>query len=137
MAACVITVSQDGTGDYGTVQDAVDAVPLGNTRRTVIRVAPGIYKQPVYVPKTKNFITLAGLSPEDTVLTWQNTASLIDHHQVRSRTVCLLPPSGFLKKIFVDFLGCGWVMGPAGLSGDWDWDVWVWEHHCGRGGFHC
>lgn len=91
-AACVITVSQDANGDYGTVQDAIDAVPLGNTRRTVIRVAPGIYKQPVYVPKTKNFITLAGLNPEDTVLTWHNTASQIDHHQVS----CTRGSSGFV-----------------------------------------
>jgi len=90
MAACVIKVSQDGNGDYGTVQDAIDAVPLGNTRRTVIRVAPGIYNQPVYVPKTKNFITRAGLSPEDTVLTWHNTASSqIEHHQVRLHSVCV------------------------------------------------
>jgi pectinesterase len=81
MAAYVITVAKDGTGDYGTVQEAIDAVPLGNTRRTVIRVAPGTYKQPVYVPKTKNFITLAALRPEDTVLTWHNTATQIDHHQ--------------------------------------------------------
>ncbi len=82
MAAYVITVAKDGTGDYGTVQEAIDAVPLGNTRRTLIRVAPGTYKQPVYVPKTKNFITLAALRPEDTVLTWHNTATQIDHHQV-------------------------------------------------------
>ena len=81
-ASVVITVAQDGTGNYVTVQEAIDAVPLGNNRRTVIRVAPGIYKQPVYVPKTKNFITLAGLRPEDTVLTWHNTATQIDHHQV-------------------------------------------------------
>ncbi|XP_065634943.1 pectinesterase 31-like [Quercus suber] len=80
-ASVIITVTQDGTGDYVTVQEAIDAVPLGNNRRTVIRVAPGIYKQPVYVPKTKNFITLAGLRPEDTVLTWHNTATQIDHHQ--------------------------------------------------------
>ncbi|KAI8541677.1 hypothetical protein RHMOL_Rhmol08G0080600 [Rhododendron molle] len=81
MSARVIKVAQDGTGDYRTVQEAVDAVPLSNTCRTVIRLSPGVYKQPVYVPKTKNFITLAGLSPEDTVLTWNNTASKIDHHQ--------------------------------------------------------
>lgn len=84
MAASVIMVAKDGRGDYVTVQEAIDAVPLGNNRRTVIRVAPGIYKQPVYVPKTKNFITLAGLRPEDTVLTWHNTATQIDHHQVFS-----------------------------------------------------
>ncbi|KAL1291528.1 hypothetical protein HN51_060052 [Arachis hypogaea] len=75
----VITVSQDGKGDYRTVQEAIDAVPVGNTRRTVIRVAPGIYRQPVYVAKTKRFITLAGIFLEDTVLTWNNTATRIQH----------------------------------------------------------
>ncbi|KAL6968927.1 Pectinesterase 31 [Sarracenia purpurea var. burkii] len=81
MSALVITVANDGSGDYRTVQEAIDTVPLGNTRRTVIRVSPGVYKQPVYVPKTKNLITLAGLRPEDTLLTWNNTASQINHHQ--------------------------------------------------------
>ncbi|KAL9297205.1 hypothetical protein ACSQ67_023101 [Phaseolus vulgaris] len=81
MAAFVITVSLDGTADFLTVQEAIDAVPLGNIRRTVIRVSPGIYPQPVYIPKTKNFITLAALSPEETVLTWNNTAAGINHHQ--------------------------------------------------------
>ncbi|XP_057974234.1 pectinesterase 31 [Malania oleifera] len=81
MAGRVIRVAQDGCGDYRTVQEAIDAVPLNNATRTVIQVSPGIYRQPVYVPKTKNFITLAGLHPEDTVLTWNNTATKIDHHQ--------------------------------------------------------
>lgn len=81
MAARVIRVAQDGTGDYRTVQEAIDVVPLCNKCRIVIRVSPGVYKQPVYVPKTKNLITLAGLRPEDTVLTWNNTATKIDHHQ--------------------------------------------------------
>lgn len=76
-----LRVAQDGTGNYSTVQDAIDAVPLRNTTRTVIQVAPGAYNQPVYVPKTKNFITLAALRPEDTVLTWDNTATKINHHQ--------------------------------------------------------
>lgn len=83
MAARVISVAQDGSGDYRTVQEAIDAIPLCNTCRTVVRVSPGIYRQPVYVPKTKNLITLAGLRPEDTLLTYNNTASKIDHHQVR------------------------------------------------------
>ncbi|CAL0317186.1 unnamed protein product [Lupinus luteus] len=77
----VLTVSQDGTGHYKTVQEAINAVPLGNTRRTVIRVSPGTYKQPLYVAKTKNFITLSGICPEETVLTWNNTATRIQHHQ--------------------------------------------------------
>ncbi|KAL0792606.1 hypothetical protein Bca101_063983 [Brassica carinata] len=77
----MVRVTQDGSGDYLSVQDAVDSVPLGNTCRTVIRLSPGIYRQPVYVPKRKNFITFAGISPEITVITWDNTASKIEHHQ--------------------------------------------------------
>lgn len=78
----VITVAQDGrSGEFRTVQEAVNAVPFRNTCRTVIRVAPGVYRQPIHVPKTKNFITLAGLSPESTILTWNNTATKIEHHQ--------------------------------------------------------
>ncbi|XP_048494370.1 pectinesterase 31 isoform X2 [Beta vulgaris subsp. vulgaris] len=79
--ARVITVAQDGSCEYCTVQQAVDAVPLGNTCRTIIRLSPGVYRQPVYVPKTKNFITFAGLSPEHTLITWNNTATKIEHHQ--------------------------------------------------------
>ncbi|PIN14825.1 Pectinesterase [Handroanthus impetiginosus] len=81
MGTRIIMVAQDCSADYTTVQEAIDAVPLSNTCRTVIRIAPGFYRQPVYVPKTKNLITLAGIRPEDTVLTWNNTATKIDHHQ--------------------------------------------------------
>lgn len=82
MTSRIIRVAQDGSGDYRTVQEAIDAIPLGNTCRTVIRISPGLYRQPVYVAKTKNLITLAGLRPELTVLTWNNTATQINHHQV-------------------------------------------------------
>lgn len=71
-----------GEGFYGTVQEAIDAVPLLNTVRTTIVIPPGVYRQPLYVPKTKNFITFAGSRPETTILTWDNTASRINHHQV-------------------------------------------------------
>ncbi|KAJ6866886.1 hypothetical protein NC652_038195 [Populus alba x Populus x berolinensis] len=41
-----------------TVQEAIDAVPLRNTCRTVIRVPPGVATR--VRAKTKNLITLAG-----------------------------------------------------------------------------
>lgn len=81
MSSRIITVAHDGSGEYTSVQEAIDSVPLCNTCRTIIRIAPGVYRQPVYVPKTKNFITLAGIRPEDTLLTWHNTATKIEHHQ--------------------------------------------------------
>lgn len=136
MAACVIRVAQDGSGDYQSVQDAIDAIPLCNKCRTIIRVSPGIYKQPIYVPKTKNLITLAGLSPEITVLTWNNTATKIEHHQAifplwnLSNSVF-----GLLEWVLLLIIGFGfWI---SGVSFDWYWDIWLWEHYCRRRRLYC
>lgn len=80
--ATEITVAQDGSANHTTIQQAIDAVPLDNTARTIIRVAPGVYKQPLFVAKSKNFIALVGSIPENTIITWNNTASKIEHHLV-------------------------------------------------------
>jgi pectinesterase len=87
VARRVLHVAPPGKGDgeaFPTVQAAVDAVPLGNRARVVIRLAPGVYREPVYVAKTKNFITIAGAAPEATVISWDNTATRIKHSQVLS-----------------------------------------------------
>ncbi len=54
----VVRVAQDGSGHFRSVQAAIDALPLPNTKRVVIWVASGVYRQPVYVPKQKNLITI-------------------------------------------------------------------------------
>eukprot|EP00250_Pteridium_aquilinum_P014376 c21948_g1_i3 orf=107-1069(+) len=84
MAVKTLKVAQDGSGDYQSVQDAVDAVAVNNKQRVLIRVAPGTYTQPVYIPKNKKMITLLGDHPETTILTWANTATNLKHHQVAS-----------------------------------------------------
>ncbi|WVZ58940.1 hypothetical protein U9M48_009155 [Paspalum notatum var. saurae] len=79
----VLQVAPPGTtGDgeaFPTVQAAVDAVPLGNKARVVIRLSPGVYREPVYVAKTKNLITMVGASPEASIVTWDNTVKRINH----------------------------------------------------------
>lgn len=79
-------VAQDGSAEYKDVQAAINAVPVGNKQRVVIEVKSGVYRQPLYIPKTKNLITLRGSSSaEETVLTWDNTANKpIKHHQDQS-----------------------------------------------------
>ncbi|MCO5588019.1 hypothetical protein L7F22_041973 [Adiantum nelumboides] len=77
----VLEVSSDGSGHFCTLQDAIDAVPLSNKERVIIHVAPGVYKQPIHVPKTKNMITFLGDCAETTILTWANTATDVKHHQ--------------------------------------------------------
>lgn len=72
----------DGVGSFASVQDAVDAVPLNNQVRTIIRIAPGLHQQPVHIPRTKSFITFRGSEIKDTVICWDNMATRIKHTQV-------------------------------------------------------
>jgi pectinesterase len=62
-------VAADGSGDFQTLQEAIDAVPINNQKRVVILIKPGVYKAHVVIPKNKPFITLSGQDAEKTVLT--------------------------------------------------------------------
>jgi PelA/Pel-15E family pectate lyase len=69
-----LTVAQDGSGDYGTVQQAIDAVPANNSEPVKIFIKNGVYKEVVRVPADKPFITMIGESAEKTILTYDNYA---------------------------------------------------------------
>nr|CAD1825471.1 unnamed protein product [Ananas comosus var. bracteatus] len=56
----VITVRKDGSGDFATVADAVNSIPAGVSRRTVIHIGPGLYREKVTVDHSKPFVTFYG-----------------------------------------------------------------------------
>lgn len=54
-------VAQDGSGDFLTVQEAINAVPdFRKDVRTTILVRPGVYKEKLIVPECKINISLIG-----------------------------------------------------------------------------
>ncbi|MBN1172627.1 MAG: pectin esterase [Micromonosporaceae bacterium] len=67
----VVTVAADGSGDYSTVQAAVDAVPSGNTEPFIINIKPGVYQGAIKIPSGKPYVTFRGKgrSPSDVVIT--------------------------------------------------------------------
>ncbi len=69
-----LTVAKDGSGDYTTVQAAVDAVPKDNTDRVEIFIKNGTYKEVITVPADKPFISFIGESSTGTILTFDNYA---------------------------------------------------------------
>ncbi|GAA3843240.1 hypothetical protein GCM10022403_088990 [Streptomyces coacervatus] len=75
-SATTLTVAQDGSGQYKTVQAAVNAVPANNPSRVVISVKPGTYRELVKVPANKPHITIQGTgsSRKDTVIVYNNAA---------------------------------------------------------------
>lgn len=71
-ADTVLTVAADGSGQYKTVQAAIDAVPqnTNSTNWCIIRIKPGVYKELIYVQREKNYVCLVGEDPKTTVLTY-------------------------------------------------------------------
>jgi pectinesterase len=71
VSCSVKLVNPDGTCDFKTIQEAVNAIPERNTNPVVIRIAPGIYKERVLVQRGRDFLTLqgAGKQRSDVVLT--------------------------------------------------------------------
>jgi len=72
-----LTVAADGSGDFKTVQAAIDAVPANGKSQVTVTIKPGIYKERVKIGKDKPFIKLSGEDPLKTVLTWNWNASSI------------------------------------------------------------
>ena len=66
------TVAKDGTGDYSTVQDALNAVPVNNKKRLTIFIKKGIYKEKLYLDSSKHFVSLVGEDKFNTVLTYND-----------------------------------------------------------------
>lgn len=68
-------VATDGTGDFTTVQEAINAVPDFRKNRTTIFIAPGVYKEKLVLPASKTNVSFIGTSAENTKLTFDDFAS--------------------------------------------------------------
>jgi pectinesterase len=73
-----IVVAQDGSGNYKTVQEAINAVADNSTSVTEVFVKKGTYKERIVVPVSKINITLVGEDAMTTVLTFDNYAARLD-----------------------------------------------------------
>ena len=63
------TVAQDGSGDFRTIQEAVNAVRDHSQVRATIHVKNGTYHEKLVIPAWKKNITLTGESAERTIIT--------------------------------------------------------------------
>ncbi len=66
-----IVVDLDGSGDYTSIQDAIDAVPDNSSSRTVIYIKDGTYNtEKLLIPSEKQNITFIGESREGTIISY-------------------------------------------------------------------
>ncbi|WP_199616021.1 pectate lyase [Paenibacillus alkalitolerans] len=75
--ADVVVVAKDGTGDFTTVQAAVDAAPNYSKKRHVIYIKNGVYREKLNVPSSKTNLSFIGESREGTVLVYNDNANTL------------------------------------------------------------
>lgn len=66
-----LVVAADGSGDFDTLQAAIDWVPAGNTTPTTILVRAGTYFEQIAF-QSKHFLTIVGEAVDDTVIAYPN-----------------------------------------------------------------
>lgn len=67
-----ITVAQDGSGNYSTIQSAIDAARSFPDKRITIFVKNGIYREKIVVPAVNTRLSIIGEDAEKTIITWDD-----------------------------------------------------------------
>ncbi|NTE04908.1 pectin esterase [Agrobacterium tumefaciens] len=73
-----ITVSQDGSGNYKTIQEAVNSVRDLGEKEVKIFVKNGIYQEKLMIPSWKNNISIIGENKEKTIITFNDYSGKIN-----------------------------------------------------------
>lgn len=71
----IIIVSQDNSGDFSTIQNAINSIDDGLKYTVKISVKKGIYKEKITIPTSKGPILLEGENPNNTIITNDDFAS--------------------------------------------------------------
>jgi hypothetical protein len=69
-------VAADGSGNFKTVQAAIDAAPSNSEKRTAILIKRGTYAELLVIPAEKKNLTLRGEDRKQTVIAATNNAKL-------------------------------------------------------------
>jgi pectinesterase len=72
------TVSPDGSGDFTSIQAAVDASKAFPDQRVTIHLKNGIYREKVVVPSCNTRLSIVGEEAEKTIITWDDHFSKIN-----------------------------------------------------------
>ena len=66
------TVAQDGSGQFRTIQEAVNAVRDLSQQRVTIFIKKGIYHEKLVIPSWKTMISLVGESRDSTIISYND-----------------------------------------------------------------
>ncbi len=65
-----ITVAADGSGDYKTIQEAINSCKKNQTQEQIIFIKNGIYKEKLVLDSTYTYLHFIGESKENTIISY-------------------------------------------------------------------
>ncbi|KAJ0816994.1 putative pectinesterase [Helianthus annuus] len=93
-----VIVAKNGKGNFTTVQAAVDAAPNKSTRRFVIKITAGTYKEYVNVPRSKHNIMFVGDGRDQTIITGNKNVAACDGTTTTTSATVGVLGEGFLAR---------------------------------------
>ncbi|KAJ0988514.1 hypothetical protein J5N97_006870 [Dioscorea zingiberensis] len=91
-----VVVAKDGSGDYMTVGEAVEAAPEKSEKRYVIRIKEGRYEENVEVKKKKTNIMFVGEGRDKTVIS--GSRNVVDGSTTFKSATLAVVGAGFLAR---------------------------------------
>ncbi len=90
-----IVVARDGSGDYTTLQEGINAVPDNSPDRTILFVGKGTYREKVMIPSSKINLTLIGEDVDSTVIVYGDYAGKTPEMNTFNSQTVEIRPEGF------------------------------------------
>nr|AXB54947.1 pectin methylesterase 2 [Manihot esculenta] len=91
-----VVVAADGSGNYRTVSAAVAAAPTKSSKRYIIRIRAGVYRENVEVPKSKTNIMFLGDGRKTTIIT--GSRNVVDGSTTFKSATVAVVGQGFLAR---------------------------------------
>lgn len=82
-----ITVASDGSGDFTSVQEAVNSIRAYMADTTYMFIRAGVYREKVVVPSWVTNLFMKGESAENTLITWNDHANIRNMGTFRTYTI--------------------------------------------------
>ncbi len=82
----VFTVAKDGTGEYATIQDAIDAMRVYPLATITLYIKNGVYNEKIELPANNTDVTFVGENVDSTIITWNDYSGKGKHTTFTSYT---------------------------------------------------
>jgi pectinesterase len=82
----VFTVAKDGTGEYSSIQDAIDAMRVYPLAPITLYIKNGVYNEKIEVPATNVDVTFIGENVDSTIIVWNDFSGKGKHTTFTSYT---------------------------------------------------